>query len=146
MCIRDSGNANTGFVVLKIQADMIVGTETSVFWVDLTKLGITALSEADSIRCYSDSRKENEIPRDIQSPKVMFARMVDATVGSLLFIDWDNSRSDYNATDTYGRNNVWQDEHHRYALNEETTSTCLDSTGDNNGSYQNTLPTRVNFG
>ena len=76
-------------------------------YVDLSRLGITTLAEAQSVRCYSDSAKTTELAREIVSATQMFVKIPSLTSTFVLYVDYDGVRADYAVTDTFGRNATW---------------------------------------
>ena len=76
-------------------------------YVDLSRLGITDLAEAQSVRVYADESKTTEWAREIVSATEMHVKVPSLTTTTTIYVDWDGSRADYAVTDTYGRNAVW---------------------------------------
>lgn len=99
-----------GFKQATVNASKVPSTQTNFpAYVDLSRLGITTLAEAQSARVYSDSAKTTELPREIVSATEMHVKVSSLTSTFVLYVDWDGIRSDYAVTDTYGRNAVWGD-------------------------------------
>ena len=97
-------------------------------YVDLSRLGITTLAEAQSVRCYADESKVTELAREIVSVTEMHVKIPSLTSTFVLYVEYDGVSSDYAVTDTYGRNAVWSDYELVYHMN-DTTTTQTDSTG-----------------
>jgi len=120
----------TGFKQATVNASDVPATQTNFpSYVDLSRLGITTLAEAQSVRCYSDSTKTTELAREIVSVTEMHVKVSSLTSTFVLYVDWDGTSADYAVTDTYGRNAVWSGYvlvSHMYDL---TTSTIQDATG-----------------
>ena len=99
-----------GFKQATINASDVPSTQTNFpAYVDLSRLGITTLAEAQSVRCYSDAAKTTELAREIVSVSEMHVKIPSLTSTFTLYVDWDGTSSEYAVTDTYGRNNVWTD-------------------------------------
>lgn len=96
-------------------------------YVDLSRLGITTLAQANSVRVWADENRVTEYPREIVSATEMHVKITSLTSTSQIFIDWDGVRADYAVTDTYGRNNVWSDYRAVYHF-EHTSGNATDST------------------
>ena len=100
----------TGFKQATVNASDVPSTLTNYpAYVDLSRLGITTLAEAQSVRCYSDSAKTTELAREIVSVEEMHVLVPSLTSSYVLYVDWDGVSADYAVTDTYGRNAVWVD-------------------------------------
>jgi len=100
----------SGFKQATVNASDVPATLTNYpAYVALSRLGITTLAEAQSVRCYSDSAKTTELAREIVSVTEMHVKVSSLTSTFVLYVDWDGARADYAATDTYGRNAVWSD-------------------------------------
>ena len=78
-------------------------------YVDLSRVGITTLAEAQSVRVYSDEAKTTELAREIVSASEMHVKIPSLTTTTEIYIDYDGVRSDYAVSATYGRNTVWSD-------------------------------------
>lgn len=118
-----------GFKQATVNASKVPSTQTNFpAYVDLSRLGITTLAEAQSVRVYSDSAKTTELAREIVSATEMHVKVSSLTSTFVLYVDWDGVRSDYAVTDTYGRNAVWSDYLRVYHL-EEGSGNRTDSTG-----------------
>jgi len=98
-------------------------------YIDLTRVKGSAMTqaEADSVRIYTDSAKTTEIAREIVSVSECHAKIPSLTTTTQIWVDYDGSRSDYAATDTYGRNAVWSD--YEIVLHKQSTSSIVESTG-----------------
>lgn len=122
----------TGFKKATVNASDIPATQTNFpAYVDLSRVGITTLAEAQSVRVYADSSKTTEWAREIVSVTEMHVKIPSLTSTTDIYVSWDGSSADYAVTDTYGRNAVWSDYvmvSHMYDL---TTSTVQDATGNN---------------
>jgi hypothetical protein len=120
----------TGFKVATVNAASVPATQTNFpSYVDLSRLGITTLAEAQSVRVYADSGKTTEWAREIVSATEMHVKVPSLTSTVEIFVDWDGSSADYAVTDTYGRNAVWSDYNAVYHLHNASTT---DSTGNGN--------------
>jgi len=126
-----------GFKKATVRSGDVPATQTNFpSYVDLDRLGITTLAEAQSVRVYADSGKTTEWAREIVSVTEMHVKVPSLTSTVEIFVDWDGVRSDYGVTTTYGRNNVWSDYVAVYHLDEDvnnTTDGYADSTGTNPG-------------
>jgi len=93
-----------------VNASDVPATQTNFpAYVDLSRVGITTLAEAQSVRCYSDEAKTTELAREIVSATEMHVKIPSLTSTFQIWVDYDGVRSDYAVTDTYGRNAVWSD-------------------------------------
>lgn len=118
-----------GFKTATVNASDVPGTLTNYpAYIDLSRLGITTLAEAQSVRVYADSSKTTEWAREIVSATEMHVKIPSLTSTTAIYVDWDGVRSDYGVADTYGRNNVWSDYLRVYHL-EESSGNRTDSTG-----------------
>lgn len=118
-----------GFKQATVNASSVPATQTNFpAYVDLSRIGITTLAEAQSVRVYSDSGKTTELAREIVSATEMHVKVPSLTSTFVLYVDYDGVRSDYAATDTYGRNNVWSGERAVYHLEGLTDSTSTGTT------------------
>ena len=122
-----------GFKKATVRAADVPSTQTDFpSYVDLDRLGITTLAEAQSVRVYADSAKTTEWAREIVSVTEMHVKVPSLTSTVSMFVDWDGVRSDYAVTATYGAQNVWSEYlavlHLGEAAN-NTTDGYLDSTG-----------------
>jgi len=98
----------TGFKSATVRAADVPATQTNFpTYVDLERLGITTLAEAQSVRVYADSAKTTEWAREIVSATEMHVKVPSLTSTVSMFVDWDGVRSDYAVTATYGAQNVW---------------------------------------
>jgi len=115
-----------GFKTATVNASLVPATQTDFpSYVDLSRLGITTLAEAQSVRVYADSGKTTEWARDIVSATEMHVKVPSLTSTVAIYVDWDGSSADYAVTDTYGRNAVWSD----YAAVYHLEADSSDSTG-----------------
>ena len=78
-------------------------------YVDLSRLGITTLAEAQSVRVYADEAKTTEWAREIVSATEMHVKIPSLTSTTDIYVDYDGVRADYAVGATYGRNAVWSD-------------------------------------
>lgn len=114
-----------GFKQATVNASKVPSTQTNFpAYVDLSRLGITTLAEAQSVRVYADSGKTTEWAREIVSATEMHVKVPSLTSTTSIYVDWDGVSADYAVTDTYGRNAVWSDYRAVYHLND-----LVDSTG-----------------
>ena len=126
-----------GFKTATVRSGDVPATQTNFpSYVDLDRLGITTLAEAESVRVYADSGKTTEWAREIVSVTEMHAKVPSLTSSTEIFVDWDGVRADYAVGATYGRNAVWTGYEGVYHLNEHAT--ILNSTGNANGTGFNT--------
>jgi hypothetical protein len=109
-------------------------------YVDLTRVKGSAMTqaEANSVRVYSDESKTTELAREIVSVSEMHVKISSLTTTTTIYVDYDGVRSDYAATDTYGRNAVWSGYAGVWHL-EESSGTRVDSGGSNNLTDNNTV-------
>ena len=99
-----------GFKKATVRAADVPATQTNFpTYVDLDRLGITTLAEAQSVRVYADSAKTTEWAREIVSVTEMHVKVPSLTSTVSMFVDWDGVRSDYATTATYGSEAVWVD-------------------------------------
>lgn len=107
-----------------VNAASIPSSQTNFpVYVDLSRVGITTLAQAQSSRWYEDSAKIVEVPREIVSAVEGHGKYSSLTSTSQLFIDYDGIRADYGVGDTYGRNSVWPDYVAVLHLNDANSST-----------------------
>jgi len=126
-----------GFKKATVRSGDVPATLTNYLtYVDLSRLGITTLAEAESVRVYADSGKTTEWAREIVSVTEMHVKVPSLTSTVEIFVDWDGVRADYAVGATYGRNAVWTGYEGVYHLNEHAT--ILNSTGNANGTGFNT--------
>lgn len=98
----------SGFKKATVTSGDVPSTQTNFpAYVDLSRIGITTLAEAQSVRVYADSSKTTEWAREIVSASEMHTKIPSLTSTTDIYVDWDGVRADYAATDTYGRNAVW---------------------------------------
>ena len=97
-----------GFKSATVRAADVPATQTDFpSYVDLARIGITTLAEAQSVRVYADSAKTTEWAREIVSLTEMHVKVPSLTSTVVMYVDWDGVRADYAVTDTYGARNVW---------------------------------------
>ena len=119
-----------GFKKATVNASDVPSTQTNFpAYVDLSRVGITTLAEAQSVRVYADSGKATEWAREIVSATEMHVKVPSLTSTVEMYVDWDGVSADYAVTDTYGRNAVWSGEISVYHLQSNST----DSTGSYTG-------------
>ena len=99
------------FKKAQVQSGQISGTSHNDFpvYVDLSRVGITTLAEAESSRWYMDEDKIVEIAREVVGATEGHGKIPTLDSTTELFIDYDSIRSDYAVGATYGRNAVWGD-------------------------------------
>ncbi len=125
-----------GFKTATVNASSVAATQTNFpSYVDLSRLGITTTAEANSVRVYADSGKTTEWAREIVSVSEMHVKIPSLTTTTSIYVDWDGSRADYAASDTYGRNAVWSD--YKFVFHLESDG--LDSTGAGTASATGTV-------
>lgn len=113
-----------GFKKATVQSGKVASTQTDMpAYVDLSRLGITTLAEAESVRVYADSAKTTEWCREVVSKTELHVKIPSLTTTVDIYVDWDGVRADYSVSATYGRNNVWSDYRAVYHLNDENDST-----------------------
>ena len=96
-----------GFKLATVNSARVPSTQTNFpAYVDLSRLGITTLAEAQSVRVYADSSKTTEWAREIVSATEMHVKVPSLTSTVTMYVDYDGVRSDYAVTDTFGRNAV----------------------------------------
>lgn len=114
--------------VATVNAARVPATQTNFpAYVDLSRVGITTLAQAQSVRVYADSARLTEWAREIVSVTEMHVKIPSLTSTTSIYVDWDGVRADYAATDTFGRNAVWSDYLAVWHLN-ETSGSRSDST------------------
>ena len=126
-----------GFKQATVNASDVPATQTDFpTYVDLARLGITTLAEAQSVRVYADSAKTIEWAREIVSVTEMHFLVPSFTSTTEPFVDWDGVRADYAVGATYGRNAVWSNSYDRvYHFQEAVNNSAggyIDSTGNGN--------------
>jgi len=123
-----------GFKTATVRSGDVPATQTDFpTYVDLDRLGITTLAEAESVRVYADSAKTTEWAREIVSLTEMHVKVPSLTSSTEIFVDWDGVRADYAVTDTFGRNAVWTGDRAVYHLNNVNDSTSNAYNLTNNG-------------
>lgn len=111
-----------GFKTATVNASDVPATQTDFpVYVDLSRLGITTLAEAQSVRVYADSGKTTEWAREIVSATEMHVKVPSLTSTTAIYVDWDGTSADYAVTDTYGRNAVWTEEDAVFHLQSDET-------------------------
>jgi hypothetical protein len=111
-----------GFKYATVNASDVPATQTNFpAYVDLSRLGITTLAEAQSVRVYAESSKTTEWAREIVSATEMHVKVPSLTSTVEIYVDWDGVRADYAVGDTYGRNAVWSDYAAVYHMDSLTT-------------------------
>jgi len=108
-------------------------------YVDLSRLGITTLAEAQSVRVYTDEAKTAEVAREIVTLSEMWFKIAGAnfTSTTTIYVDWDGVRADYAAGDSYGRNAVWSAFTTAWHLEDTTGSTGTFDLTNNGGTSTN---------
>ena len=100
-------------VLLEPASGQVTGTHTNMPVLITpsahTNIGTLTLTEAQSVRIYTDAAKTNEIAREVVSADEIHAKVPSLSSSTTLYFDWDGIRADYAVTDTYGRNAVWSD-------------------------------------
>ena len=136
-----------GFRKAEVQSGQITGTLTNKeYYVDLSKLDITNLEEAQSVRVYTSENKTTELARHVASEKIVYIKFASVTVGSDVWIDWDGIRGDYSHNHTYGRNATFSQLDGYYPLNEDSGTTAVNLVGGDDGTYHGDLPNRTASG
>ena len=98
------------FKTATVQTGKVASTQSNFpVYVDLDRLGITTLAEAESVRVYADEAKTTEWAREIVSVTEMHVKVPSLTSSTEIYVDYDGVRSDYAVGATYGRNAVWSD-------------------------------------
>jgi hypothetical protein len=94
-----------GYKKATVTSARVPSTQTNFpSYVDLSRLGITTLAEAQSVRVYVAG---NECAREIVSATEMHVKIPSLTSTTTIYVEWDGVRSDYAVDATYGRNAVW---------------------------------------
>lgn len=97
-----------GFKQATVNAASVPSTQTDFpSYVDLSRLGITTLAEAQSVRVYADSAKTTEWAREIVNLTEMHVKVPSLTNSVVMYVDWDGVRADYGTGTSFGRNAVW---------------------------------------
>ena len=136
-----------GFKTATVRAADVPSTQTDFpSYVDLDRLGITTLAEAQSVRVYADSAKTTEWAREIVSVTEMHVKVPSLTSTVEIFVDWDGVRADYATTATYGRNAVWSDYVLVWHGNDITGTSVKDSAGNFNATTHNMDEVNANIG
>lgn len=125
-----------GFKSATVNASSVPSTQTNFpAYVDLSRVGITTLAEAQSVRVYADSAKTTEWAREIVSATEMHVKVPSLTSTVTIYVDYNGVRADYAVTDTFGRNAVWSAYIGVWHLDEAVNNTAggyADSTGKGN--------------
>ena len=112
------------FKTATVNASDVPSTQTNFpSYVDLDRIGVTTLAEAQSVRVYADEAKTVEWAREIVSVDEMHVKVPSLTSTVDIYVDWDGVRSDYATTATYGRNAVWGDYSAVWHMGNSTDST-----------------------
>jgi len=128
-----------GFKTATVRSGDVPATQTNFpSYVDLDRLGITTLAEAQSVRVYADSAKTTEWAREIVSLTEMHVKVPSLTSTVEIFVDWDGVRADYAVGATYGRNNVWSDYVSVHHLQEDPSGTAPQNTDSTGNGYDTT--------
>lgn len=91
-----------------VNASLVPASQNNfVAYVDLSRVGITTLAEAQSVRVYLNQSKTLQVAREIVSATEMHVLIPFLTSTTTMYIDYDGVRADYAVTDTFGRNAVW---------------------------------------
>jgi hypothetical protein len=124
-----------GFKKATVNASLVAATLSDYpTYVDLSRVGITTLAEAQSVRVYADSGKTTEWAREIVSATEMHVKVPSLTSTVEIYVDYDGVRSDYAAGDTYGSNAVWSDYaavYHLESLTADSTANAQTLTNNN---------------
>jgi len=123
----------TGFKKATVNAAKVPSTQTNFpSYIDLSRIGITTLAEAQSVRVYSDEAKTTELAREIVSATEMHVKVPSLTSTTDIYVEYDGVSADYAVTDTYGRNAVWSGYRAVFHLDGLTDSTGNSYTLTNN--------------
>lgn len=129
-----------GFKTATVNATDVPSTLSNYpAYVDLSRLGITTLAEAQSVRVYANSTKATEWAREIVSATQMWVKIPTLTSATSIYVSWDGVSSDYSVTDPYGRNAVWSDYEIVAHMEEVPTNTQVNSTGKTGGTYNGAM-------
>ena len=91
-----------------VDASSVAATLTDYpTYIDLSRVGITTLAEAESVRIYSDEAKTTELAREIDSVTECHCKIPSLTTTTDIYIDADGVRADYAVGATYGSEAVW---------------------------------------
>jgi hypothetical protein len=130
-----------GFKTATVNASDVAASLTDYpSYVDLSRIGITTLAEAQSVRVYADSGKTTEWAREIVSVSEMHVKIPSLTTTTVIYVDYDGIRADYAVGATYGRNAVWSDYAAVYHMNNDPSGSApqlVDSTGNGNNGTSN---------
>jgi hypothetical protein len=126
-----------------VNASLVPSTQTDFpSYVDLSRLGITTLAEAQSVRVYSNAGLTTELARQIVSATEMHVKIPSLTTTFQIWVDYDGVRADYAATDTFGSQAAWSATRASYRLN-ESSGNASDATS---GAYTLTNTNTVTYG
>ena len=118
-----------GFKTATVNASDVPATLTDYpAYVDLSRLGITTLAEAESVRVYADSGKTTEWAREIVSATEMHVKVPSLTSSTVIYVDWDGVRADYATSATYGAENTWNSNYSAVWHMNESSGNAIDST------------------
>ena len=105
------------------------------------EIGTLSTAEAESIRFYSDASLSTELPREVVSADEIHVKVSSVSSSTEIWADYDGIRSDYAATDTYGRNAVWGSEYRGVYHAGDSSTPLTDSTSNNNNATEGGSPT-----
>lgn len=94
--------------------------------------GSVTLAEAQSMRFYSDAGLTTELAREIVSADEIHVKVSSVTTTTEIWCSYDGVASDYGVATSFGRNAVWSDYAGVYHMNDTSTTTFTDSTGNGN--------------
>jgi len=125
------------------KASQVDGTHTdevlAIVPSEITEIGTLTLAEAQSLRIYSNSGLTTEVARWVVHADLIYILASSVSSSMEYWADWDGSRSDYAAGDTYGRNAVFANYNGWYELNEaDTVLTIVDATGNGDATLDKT--------
>lgn len=119
----------TGFKTATVNAARVAATLAGYpTYVDLSRLGITTLAEAQSVRVYAESSKTTEWAREIVSATEMHVKIPSLTTTTEIYVDYDGVRADYAVGATYGRNAVWSEYNAVYHM-QDASGSLTDASG-----------------
>jgi hypothetical protein len=99
-------------VPLQIAPNQVTGTHTNMPLLIVpadTPLGTLTLAQARSIRFYSDENETTELAREVVSASEIHVKVPSVANLTMIYANYDGTRSDYAVTDTYGAQAVWLD-------------------------------------
>ncbi len=121
-----------GFKQATVNAARVPSTQTNFpAYIDLSRLGITTLAEAQSVRVYADAAKTIEWSREAVTVNQLWTKIPSLTSTTTVYIDFDGLRSDYAVGATFGRNSVWSDYIGVFHM-EESSGSIVNSVGTTN--------------